>query len=152
MKVTPQRHRDTEIPVVGAGFKPAPTMWERLCLCASVVNRRTAATAQLVVILLVGLAVLPAAVAADMTGAEIEAALAGNTTDGVWGEASAPYRQYFGDIDGTSYRQARSVYLTRNLTEWPYQNGQTENVGPSDGCRGNAVPLTAESKYDFHEL
>ncbi len=53
---------------------------------------------------------------------------------------------------GTSKRQARCVCMTRNLTEWPFENGQTEKVGPSDGCRGNAVPLAPESKYDFREL
>ncbi len=36
--------------------------------------------------------------------------------------------------------------MTRKLTEWPFENGQTEKVGPSDGCRGNAVPLAAESR------
>ena len=102
MKLGPQRHRDTE--GFEGPFGPKKTRFcFSLCLCASVVNRRTAATAQLVVILLVGLAVLPAAVAADMTGAEIEAALAGNTTDGVWGEALTPYRQYFGVDGGTTY-------------------------------------------------
>ena len=65
-------------------------------------KRLTAATARLVIILLVGLAAAPA-VAAEMTGAEIEAALAGNTTDGVWGEALTPYRQYFGANGGTTY-------------------------------------------------
>ena len=57
-----------------------------------------------------------------------------------------------GDIDGTSKRHARYVCMTRNLTEWPCENGQTEKVGPSYGCRGNAVPLAAESKYDFRKL
>ncbi len=57
-----------------------------------------------------------------------------------------------GDIDGASKRQARCVCTRRKLAEWPFENGQTENVGPSDGCRGNAVPLAAESKYDFREL
>ena len=42
--------------------------------------------------------------------------------------------------------------MTRKLTERPFENDQTENVGLSDGCRGNAVPLAAESKYDFREL
>ncbi len=42
--------------------------------------------------------------------------------------------------------------MTRKLAEWLFENGQTENVGPSDRCRGNAVPLAAESKYDFREL
>ena len=42
--------------------------------------------------------------------------------------------------------------MTRKLTEWPLENGQTEKVGPSDGCRGNDVPLAVESKYDFREL
>jgi hypothetical protein len=55
-------------------------------------------------------------------------------------------------FDGTSKRQARCVCMTRKLAEWPFENGQTENVGPSDGCRGNAVLLAAESKYDFREL
>ncbi len=42
--------------------------------------------------------------------------------------------------------------MTRKLTEWLFENGRTEKVGPSDGCRGNAVPLAVESKYDFREL
>ncbi len=29
--------------------------------------------------------------------------------------------------------------MTRKLTEWPFENGQSEKGGPSDGCRGNAV-------------
>jgi len=53
---------------------------------------------------------------------------------------------------GTAERQARCVRMTRKLTEWPFENGQTEKVGPSDGWRGKAVPLAAESKYDFREL
>ncbi len=42
--------------------------------------------------------------------------------------------------------------MTRKLAEWPFEHGQTEPVGPSDGCRGYDVPLAAESKYDFQEL
>jgi hypothetical protein len=42
--------------------------------------------------------------------------------------------------------------MTGKLTEWPFENGQTEIVGPSDGCRGNAVVLAVESKYNFREL
>ncbi len=42
--------------------------------------------------------------------------------------------------------------MTRKLTEWPFENGQAEKVGPSDGCRENAVPLAVESKYNFREL
>ncbi len=52
---------------------------------------------------------------------------------------------------GTSKRQARCVCMTRKLTTWPFENGRTGKVGPSDGCRGNAVPLAAESKYDFRK-
>ncbi len=42
--------------------------------------------------------------------------------------------------------------MTKKLTEWPFENGQTDKVGPSDGCQWNAVPLATESKYDFREL
>jgi enamine deaminase RidA (YjgF/YER057c/UK114 family) len=42
--------------------------------------------------------------------------------------------------------------MTRKLTEWHLQHGQTENLGPSSGCRTTAVPMAPESKYDFHEL
>ena len=38
------------------------------------------------------------------------------------------------------------------LTEWPYENSQTEKVRTSDGSRGNVVPLEALSRYDFREL
>ena len=64
----------------------------------------------------------------------------------------SPAPAWAGGIDGTSERQARCVCMTRKLTEWPFENGQIEKVGPSDGCRGNAVPLAAESKYAFREL
>ena len=42
--------------------------------------------------------------------------------------------------------------MTRKLTEWPFENGQTEKVGPLDGGRGNVVSLATELKYDFREL
>ena len=42
--------------------------------------------------------------------------------------------------------------MTRKLTEWLFENGQTEKMRLSRGCRENAVPLAAESKYDFREL
>ncbi len=64
----------------------------------------------------------------------------------------SPTPAWAGDIEGTSKRQARCVCMTSKLTEWPFGNDRTENVGPTDGCRGNAVPLAAESKYDFREL
>ena len=32
------------------------------------------------------------------------------------------------------------------------KNGQTEKIGPSDGCPGNAVPLPAKSEYEFRKL
>ena len=64
---------------------------------------------------------------------------------------SAPYAQSPAK-SGTSKRQARCVRMTRIPTDRPVENDQTENVGLSDGCRGNAVPLAAESKYDFRDL
>ncbi len=42
--------------------------------------------------------------------------------------------------------------MTRKLTEWPFKNGQTEKIGPSDGCPGNAVSLPAKSEYEFRKL
>jgi hypothetical protein len=42
--------------------------------------------------------------------------------------------------------------MTRKMTEWPFENGQTDKVGPSDGFRGNAIPLAADPTYDFREL
>ncbi len=42
--------------------------------------------------------------------------------------------------------------MTRKMTEWPFEHGQTQNVGPLDGCRGKVVPPAAESRYDFREL
>jgi len=42
--------------------------------------------------------------------------------------------------------------MTRKLTEWPFEKDQTEKFGRSDGCLGDAVPLAAKSKCDFHEL
>ena len=56
-------------------------------------------------LLLIGMALAPlvSAAAQEMTGAEIKVALVGNTTDGVWGEALTPYRQYFGANGATTY-------------------------------------------------
>ena len=42
--------------------------------------------------------------------------------------------------------------MTKNRAKWAPEHGQTENIGPSDGCRGNVVLLVAGSKYDFREL
>ncbi len=59
-----------------------------------------------------------------------------------------------GNLDGVrggGRGQARCVCMTRKLAEWPFENGQTENAGPSDGCRGNVVPLAIESNYDLRE-
>ena len=49
-------------------------------------------------------------------------------------------------------RQEGCVCMTRKLTVWPFENDQTKKVGPSDGCRGNAVPLAVGKWYDFHEI
>ena len=100
-KGEPQRHRGTEKNKIEC-FWARRARFPSLCLCASVVHRRTAATAQIVVILLMGVA-MPASSAEEMTGAEIKVALAGDTTDGVWGEALTPYRQYFGANGATTY-------------------------------------------------
>ncbi|MCZ6607115.1 MAG: hypothetical protein O7A64_05560 [Alphaproteobacteria bacterium] len=40
--------------------------------------------------------------------------------------------------------------MTKNRAEGACEHGHIEKVEPSESRRGNAVPLAAESKYDFH--
>ena len=40
----------------------------------------------------------------------------------------------------------------RKMTEWPYKRGPLTKIKPSDGCKGDTVPLAVDQWYDFHEL
>ncbi len=56
-----------------------------------------------------------------------------------------------GDIDGTSKRQARCVYMTRKLTESPSKRRPISKIRPSDDCGENSVRSTMVRGYDFHK-
>ena len=42
--------------------------------------------------------------------------------------------------------------MAENLGMWPSKRGPISKIGPSEGCKGDAVPLTAEWWYEFHEF
>ena len=100
----------------------------------------------------VSVPVLPDRPDSASAAASAVGAAGGNLPGGLQGPARPTGAAKAGDIDGTSKQQSRCVCMTGKMTEWPFEHGQTENVGQSDGCRGKGVPLTAESRYDFREL
>jgi hypothetical protein len=42
--------------------------------------------------------------------------------------------------------------MARKMTEWPSKRGPITKIMPSDGCKGDAVPLAVDQWYDFHEF
>ena len=42
--------------------------------------------------------------------------------------------------------------MTRKMTEWPSKRGPITKIMPSDGCKGDAVPLALNRRYSFREF
>ncbi len=42
--------------------------------------------------------------------------------------------------------------MARKMTEWPSKQGPISKIRPSDGCKGDDVPLAVDQWYDFHEF
>ncbi len=42
--------------------------------------------------------------------------------------------------------------MTRKMTEWPSTRGPITKLMPSDGFKGDTVPLAVDQWYDFHEF
>ena len=42
--------------------------------------------------------------------------------------------------------------MAENRGKWPFKRRPLTKVRPSDGCKGNAVPLAVERWYKFPEL
>ena len=42
--------------------------------------------------------------------------------------------------------------MARKMTEWPSKRGPITKIMPSDGCKGDTVPLAMGQWYDFHEF
>ncbi len=42
--------------------------------------------------------------------------------------------------------------MARKMTEWPSKRGSIAKIMPSDGCKGNTVPLAVGKWYEFHEF
>jgi len=42
--------------------------------------------------------------------------------------------------------------MMKNQAKWASEYGRMTTTRLPDGCRGNAVPMAAQSKYDFREL
>ncbi len=40
--------------------------------------------------------------------------------------------------------------MVENLGKWPSKQGLISKIRPSDGCKGDGVPLAVERWYDFH--
>ena len=43
-------------------------------------------------------------------------------------------------------------WMARKVIEWPSNRGPITNIMPSDGCKGDAVPLAVGLWYNFHEV
>ncbi len=42
--------------------------------------------------------------------------------------------------------------MAENLGKWPSKRGPISKIKPSDGCKGNTVPLAVGKWYDFHKF
>ena len=42
--------------------------------------------------------------------------------------------------------------MARKMTEWPSKRGPITKIMPSDGCKGDTVPLAVGKWYDLHEF
>ena len=42
--------------------------------------------------------------------------------------------------------------MARKMTEWPSKRGPITKIMPSDGCKGDTVPLAVGKWYEFHEF
>ena len=42
--------------------------------------------------------------------------------------------------------------MARRLTEWPSKRGPIPKIMPSDGCKGDTVPLAVGRLYNFHKF
>ena len=42
--------------------------------------------------------------------------------------------------------------MVENLAEWPSRPRPLTKIRPSDGCKGDGVPLAVDQCYDFHEF
>ncbi len=42
--------------------------------------------------------------------------------------------------------------MAKKMTEWPSKRGPITKIMPSDGCKGDTVPLEVGKWYEFHEF
>ncbi len=42
--------------------------------------------------------------------------------------------------------------MAGNLGKWLSKRGPISKIKPSDGCKGDTLPLTVERWYDFHSV
>ncbi len=42
--------------------------------------------------------------------------------------------------------------MAEKLAKWPSKRGPVTKIMPSDGCKGDTVPLAVDQWYDFHEF
>ncbi len=42
--------------------------------------------------------------------------------------------------------------MARKMTEWPSKRGPLANIRPSDGGKGDAIPLALGKWNNFHEF
>ena len=42
--------------------------------------------------------------------------------------------------------------MARKMTEWPSKRRPLTKIRPSDGCKGDEVPLAVGPWYNFHEF
>ena len=48
--------------------------------------------------------------------------------------------------------EPRCVWMARKMTEWPSKRRPLTKIKPSDGCKGDTVPLAVGRSYNFHEF
>jgi len=49
-------------------------------------------------------------------------------------------------------RHERCDWMARKMTEWPSKRRPLTKIMPSDGCKGDTVPLALNRRYSFREF
>ncbi len=63
-----------------------------------------------------------------------------------------PFRRRLGKSTARRERREKCVWMARKMTEWPSKRRPITKIVPSDGGKGDTVPLAVGQLYNVHEF